>query len=66
MAGAATEPVEHLLQGVRADQLFDIDERVRRYNGAGFRAWPDKALTAIAASTMTPSIRQSLLFLVEA
>lgn len=54
--------VRAFLENLPAEQLFDIDERLRSYYGTPFRNWPSTAVADITSSNMTSSLRQSLLF----
>lgn len=60
---ATAEAVEDFLQRVPAERLFDIDERLRSYQGVAFRDWPTNILSEIAISEMSLPVRQGLLFL---
>jgi len=59
-------PVESYLGSLPVERLFDIDERLRAYYGTPFRNWPSDAVEEIISSTMTSSMRTSLLFLAAA
>ena len=60
---AAATPMETFLETQPVERLFDLDERLRSYHGLTSRDWPEHMLVDIAASAMSDSMRQSLLFL---